>query len=145
MIKELEKLSEVEQELLLKAPAIVSLLAAIGVGEVNEWEKADAIKLAHLKTYTADPLLIPYYKEVDKSFEKDFETLATKYVPFDDTKRALLQSEVDQVNKVIDQLDKPFAATLHKSLLKYADHVKNAYRGLVMNFIFPFSIPGLTK
>jgi hypothetical protein len=144
MIKELEKLSREEQALLLKAPVIVSILAAAGVGKVNEWEKADAIKLAHLKTYTADRLLIPYYKEVDKSFEQDFEALAKKYVPFDDQKRILLQSEVDHVNKVIDKLDKPFARTLHTSLLKYAEHVKNAYKGLVMNFIFPFPIPGLT-
>ncbi|GHN02576.1 hypothetical protein WSM22_40650 [Cytophagales bacterium WSM2-2] len=145
MIKELEKLSKEDQDVLLKAPVIVSVLAAFGISEINKWEKADAIKLAHLKTYTAHPLLIPYYTEVDKSFEQDFETLAKQYVPFDDTKRALLQLEVDHVNKVINKLNKNFAHTLHASLLKYAEHVKNAYKGLVMNFIFPYPIPGLSE
>lgn len=145
MIKELEKLSKEDQEVLLKAPAIVSVLAAMGAGGINEWEKADAIQLAHLKTYTADPRLIPYYKEVDKSFEQDFETLAKKYVPFDHDKQALLQLEIDHMKKVIAKLNGNFANALQASLLKYGEHVKKAYKGLIVNFIFPVPIPGLSE
>jgi hypothetical protein len=145
MIKEFEKLSGWEQELLLKAPVVVSILAASTTGEINEWEKVDAIKLAHLKTFTAQPLLIPYYKEVDKFFKLNFEAMAKKYAPFNDANRVLLQKTVDEINKVISKLSEEFATTLRASLLGYAEHVKKAYKGFIMNFIFPFPLPGLTE
>ena len=146
MVKEFEKLTPSEEDILLKAPSIVSLLAASGTGQINEWEKSDAIKLAHLKTYSASPLLIPYYKEVEEVFEKNFEEMAKKYTPFDESKRGMMQKEIDEVNNVIAKLDDAFyAATLHKSLVRYAEHVKKAYKGLVVNFLFPFPIPGLTE
>ncbi len=145
MIKEFEKLTASEQDILLKAPAIVSLLAASGTGKINEWEKSDAIKLAHLKTYSANSLLIPYYKEAERVFEKNFEVMAKKYAPFDEPKRAMMQNEIEDVNDVIAKLDDAFAVTLHASLEEYAEHVKKAYKGLVVNFLFPFPIPGLTE
>jgi NADH dehydrogenase/NADH:ubiquinone oxidoreductase subunit G len=145
MIKEFEKLTASEQDVLLKAPAIVSLLAASATGQINEWEKTDAIKLAHLKTYSANPLLIPYYKEAEKVFERNFEAMAKKYAPFDEPKRAMMQDEIEDVNDVIAKLDDAFAIALHTSLAGYAEHVKKAYKGLVVNFLFPFPIPGLTE
>jgi len=145
MAQEFEKLLPRELELLQKAPAMVSVLASMGRGEINEWEKADAIKLAHLRTFTAPPLLIAYYKEVDKTFEQDFEEIAKKYAPFDQKHRAMLLQDLNEVNKVIAKMGTRYANTLQKSLSDYADHVKKAYKGLVVNFIFPFPIPGLSE
>ncbi len=145
MAKEFEKLSRRDLELLQKAPAMVSVLASIGTGEINEWEKADAIKLAHLKTFTAHPLLIAYYKEVDKTFEQDFEEMAKKYAPFDQKHKSMLQQDLNEVNNVIAKMGTRYATTLQKSLSDYADHVKKAYKGIVVNFIFPFPIPGLSE
>jgi len=144
MINEFEKLTASEQDVLLKAPAIVSLLAASSTGQINEWKKLDAMKLAHIKTYSANPLLISYYKEAEKDFDKNFEALAKKYAPFDEPKRVMMQEEISEVNEVIAKLDNAFAVTLHTSLAGYAEHVKKAYQGLVFNFLFPFPIPGLT-
>ena len=69
MIKQFEKLTTEERELLYKAPVLVSVLASCSFNEVNKSQKADAIKLAHLKTFTANPLLLPYYAEVEKTFK----------------------------------------------------------------------------
>ena len=73
MIKQFENLAMEEQELLLKAPVLVSVLASCSFNNVNEIQKADAIKLAHLKTFTATPLLLPYYEVVEKDFEQQFD------------------------------------------------------------------------
>ncbi|MBI1767058.1 MAG: hypothetical protein HYR67_01635 [Bacteroidetes bacterium] len=145
MIKEFELLAKGEQELLLKAPAIVSILAASASGTINDWEKADAIKLARLKTFSAHPLLIPYYKEVEKVFEQNFEALIKRYSPFDDSRRMQLRKEVDKIDSILAKVDHEFAVTLHSSLSSYADHVKKAYKGLIVNFIFPYPIAGLTE
>jgi hypothetical protein len=86
MINQFSRLTPQEQELLLKAPALVSVLTACSYNEVNKAQKADAVKLSHLKTYTADPLLRDYYKEVEKEFKNQFEAIAGEYYPFDTQK-----------------------------------------------------------
>jgi hypothetical protein len=139
MIKQFEKLTTEEQELLYKAPALVSVLASCSFNEVNKIQKADAIKLAHLKTFTAIPLLIPYYIEVEKKFKELFEAATRKYFPFDEAKRISLKKEIDRVNLVIGKLDKEYAQALHKSLEKYASHVKRSTHTVFVDFIFPIS------
>jgi hypothetical protein len=144
MITQFEKLSNEERELLYKAPVLVSVLASCSFNEVNKYQKADAIKLAHLKTFTATPLLLPYYAEVEKTFKEQFETSVKKYFPFDDEKRNDLKKEIEKVNRIIGKLDKGYALVLHNSLEKYSRHVRKAAHSVFQDFIFPVPIPGLT-
>ncbi len=141
MIKQFENLAMEEQELLLKAPVLVSVLASCSFNNVNEIQKADAIKLAHLKTFTATPLLLPYYEVVEKDFEQQFDAVVKKYFPFDEPKRKALKNEVERVNTVMLKLDRDYADTLHKSLDQYASHVKKSTHTVFMDFIFPISSP----
>ena len=144
MIKHFEHLTKEETELLMKAPVLVSVLAASYHHEISKEARADAIRLAHLKTFTAVPLLRPYYTEVEKNFKSNFEAIVKAFAPFNDENRELLLRELDDITLVMFKLDKQFAATLQWSLSKYAAHVKKAERVLLENFIFPFKIPGLT-
>jgi hypothetical protein len=145
MIPEFKKLTQQEQSLLINAPVIVSILAGSTTGEISEWKKADAIKLAHLKTFSAHPLLIQYYKEVEKTFEQNFEYLVRVCSPVDDYSRKLLEIKAEKINEILEKLEPEFATTLRTSLLAYASHVKKAYKGLVFNFLFPFPIFDLTE
>jgi hypothetical protein len=144
MIKQLEILTTEERELLSKAPVLVSVLASCSFEEINKVQKADAIKLSHLKTFTADPLLLSYYAVVEKDFKNQFEIIAKEYFPFDKNKRNALKEKVDQVNSIIGKLEKPYSETLYKSLEKYSKHVKKATHTVFQDFIFPVPIPGLT-
>ena len=87
MIPPIDKLSKEEQQLLLKAPVIVSVLASCSYKKVNQRQKADAIKLAHFKTFTAHPFLLTYYHDVDKTFRDEFEAIVRQYYPFSDAQR----------------------------------------------------------
>ena len=146
MIKQLEKLSKEDRQLLYKAPVLVSVLASSSFNEVkiNKSQKADAIKLAHLKTFTAMPLLIPYYAEVEKDFKETFEKAIQEYFPFDETKRNELKKEMDKISSVINKLDKEYAEALGKSFERYAKHVKKAAHSIFQDFIFPMPIEGLS-
>ncbi len=144
MIEQFEKLTKEEAALLMKAPALVSLLAASISNKISIKDKADAIKLAHVKTFTADPMLIKYYEEVELNFIATFEEIEKQYEPFDDTKRASLKNEIQTVNRVISKLDRKFGLTLQLSLTRYAGHVRKAERSVLEDFIFPFILPGLT-
>lgn len=144
MIIQFEKLTDEERELLLKAPALLSVLAASGDRKISDTQIADAKRLAHLKTFTAKPLLLSYYDEVEKRFNKNFDATVKKYAPFDTSKRDALKKEIDVVNAIISKLDPEYAALLHKSLAGYADHVRRADHNVAEDFIFPIPIKGLT-
>lgn len=143
MVHQFKKLTKEEVELLLKAPVLLSVYASSTNHEINKTEKADAIKLAHIKTYSATPVLLEYYREAEKNFIQSFNELENKYAPFDDEKREALAKEIDKVNHIISKLDKVFADLLHSSLTNYAEHVKKSSRGFFENFVFPVPISGL--
>ncbi|MGE5521865.1 MAG: hypothetical protein ACM3VS_18215 [Candidatus Dadabacteria bacterium] len=144
MIEQFHKLTSEERKLLLKAPVLLSVLASCSSMSLNKDQKADAIRLAHLKTFTADPLLIPYYVEVEKHFEEQFESLAKEYTPCDDRKRRELKDQINKVESILGKLDKYFATKLHKSFEKYERHVRRAGHSVVEDFLFPMPIRGLT-
>ena len=144
MIKQFEKLTTEERSLLYKAPVLMSVLASCSFNEVNKYQKADAIKLAHLKTFTAIPLLLPYYSEVEKTFKEQFETAIKKYFPFDEAKQNDIKKEIERVNLAIGKLDKEFGLLLRSSLERYARHVNKGAHSVFQYFIFPIPIRGLT-
>jgi hypothetical protein len=143
MINRFEKLSRQEQQLLFSAPALVSVLAASEGNKISPTDKADALYLAHLKTFTAVFELLAYYNEVDKNFKLNFNSTVEKYSPLNDANRQKLKEEINRANLVIDKLDKTYALALHKSLQGYEQHVKEADMGLV-DFIIPLPVPGIT-
>jgi len=141
MIRQFENLTNEETERLLKAPVLLSLLAACSFNSINKTQKADAIKLAHIKTFSSTPLLIPYYNKVNENFKKDFEEAQEKYFPFDPPKQNLLKKELDSVNNIIAKLDKDYGKALHESLDGYARHVKKAAHTVFQDFVFPLALP----
>lgn len=144
MIKRFENLSVEDQSLLLNAPVLLSVLVSSSPAEVNKGQKADAIKLSHLKTFTADPLLIPFYVEVEKGFKEKFESAVEEYMPFDEAKVKKLKEEIGRINLVLQKLSTEYAQKLHKSFEKYEKHVRKAGHSVIQDFIFPVPIPGLT-
>jgi len=144
MITQLEILTTEDREFLYKAPVLVSVLASCSFKEINRAQKADSIKLSHLRTFTADPLLLSYYAEVERNFRSQFEIIAKEYYPFDENKRNALKGEIDRVNHILGKLEKTYSETLYKSLESYSKHVKKATHTIFQDFIFPVPIPGLT-
>jgi hypothetical protein len=140
MIAQLEKLNPEDQELLIKAPVLLSVLASCSDRVINKAQKSDAIKLAHIKTFTAVPELQPYYREAEKNFKESFEQIAEQYYPFDDDHRNLLKSEIQNIQKIIAKLSPSYGKALSKSLERYTIHVKRATYSIFHDFIFPLAM-----
>jgi pyruvate/2-oxoacid:ferredoxin oxidoreductase beta subunit len=140
MIPQFENLNQQEQELLVKAPVLISVLASCSDHTINKMQKADAIKLAHIKTFTAIPELQPYFKEAEKNFKENFEEIAKQFYPFDEKHRNLLKMEIKKVQEIIGKLNPIFARYLTRSLERYAGHVKRATHTVFRDFIFPLAM-----
>lgn len=144
MIKKFKHLTAKEIEALIKAPVLVSVLAASNDKKISENERAEATKLSHLKTFTADPLLLPYFNEVEKKFTTNFVEIVKKYAPFNEEKTTALKQEIDLANSILCKLDKEDAITLYNSLAGYTEHVRKAEHTVLVDFLFPLPIKGFT-
>lgn len=142
MKNQLEKLSIKDKEMLLRAPALVSLLAASKDGIIDEQEIADAIDLSHLRTFTSPLVLQPYFEEVENIFKPELTRLIKHYSPFDENQKKELKAEIDKAYHVLGQLDNKFRKELVKSLQSYAKHVGHAHWNFLDDFIFPLGIFG---
>jgi glutamyl-tRNA reductase len=138
-------LSEKENKMLLKFPAYISLLAANWNDKLDDVEKESAIKLAHIKTFSCEPLLAEFYKEADKVFEKNIEQL-DKDLPKEKEKRATaIELELSHLEKIVSKLGKKYVSVMHNSMKSFKKHVSKAHNSVLVDFIFPISIPGLSE
>ena len=137
-------LNESENNALLKFPALISLLAANSGNKMDEAEKKSAIKLSHIKTFSCDPLLVEFYKEADKVFEKNMQQL-DKGLPIEKAARvAAIKKELAALETIVLKLGQEYTAAMHRSMKSFKDHVSEAHNSVLVDFIFPMPIKGLT-
>lgn len=143
-MKPFKELTESENRVLLKFPAFISLLVANSDNKLDEAEKKSAIKFSHIKTYSCDPLLADYYKEADKVFENNIQQL-DKDLPITKPARdAALKKELFKFEKIILKLGEEYASVMHRSMKSFKDHISQAHHSVLVDFIFPMPIKGLT-
>jgi len=130
--------------MLLKFPAYISLLAANVAGHIDEAEKQTAIKLAHIKTYTCDPLLTEFYKEADKVFEQNLLQLDNELPKDKEHRDEAIKNELSKIEKIVVKLGHTYTETMHRSMKSFKDHVSRAHRNVLMYFVFPIPLEGIT-
>ncbi len=143
-MKQFNNLLEQEKESLLKFPAYISLLAADSDDKFDKSEKKSAIKFSHIKTFSSDPLLTEFYKEADKVFKRNIEQL-DKELPKERKRReAAIKNELSNLEKIVLKLGQDYTSTMHRSMKSFKDHVSQAHHSVLVDFIFPMPIKGLT-
>lgn len=140
----IKNISETENEALLKFPVYVSLLAALKDSKLDEAEKKSAIKFSHIKTYSCDPLLTSFYDAADKVFEKNMLQL-DKDLPVKNEERVTaIKKELSNLEKIVLKLGKDYTTVMHRSMKSFKEHVSKAHDNVLVDFIFPMPIKGLT-
>ena len=139
-----KNLSSKDTEELLKFPAYISLLAANFEGQLDEVEKKSAIKFSHIKTFSCDPLLSEFYKAADKVFKKNIEAIDLELPKEKDSREAAIRQELQILLKIVSKLGKKYAATMHRGMESFKEHVSRAHNNVLVDIIFPISIPGLS-
>lgn len=135
---ELSKVDANDRDILLRAPAIVALLAAISDdGEVSESEKTESIKLAHLRTYTSPEILHNYYKEVDKVFTSVFNEEFEKMPETMEERKTYLAKRLKEIDAVLPKLNNVYAKELVISLKSFSRHVFKTESSFLEHFLMP--------
>lgn len=143
-MKQFNNLSNLEKESLLKFPAYISLLAADSDDKFDMTEEKSAIKFAHIKTFSSDPLLTEFYKEAEKVFKHNIEQLDKELPKERKQREAAIKNELSKLEKIVLKLGKDYTSTMHRSMKSFKDHVSQAHHNVLVDFIFPMPIKGLT-
>lgn len=141
MPTEISKLSQEDRDILLRAPAVVAILAAISDdGEVSKQEKSEAIKLSHFRTYSSEPILHNYYKEAGLVFEENFDHIMASLPESWEEKKAYLESCIVCINEILPKLSIVYSRALIASLKSFSRHVFKSNSSFLENFILPIFV-----
>lgn len=139
-----KNLSVKENEALLNFPAYITLLAANGDGIMDEDEKKTAISFAHTRALSRHPLLAQFYLEVDKVFKNKLEQLDNELPKEKDRRDAIIKRKLAQLDKIVLKLEREYSLTMNRSLKSFKEHVFKVDHNVLVDFIIPLPIPGLT-
>ena len=143
-MKSFKSLSAEQRLALLKLPVYITLLAATG-NKLDEAEKLSAVKLAHTRSFSCEPLLAEFYLEADKEFESRI-IQTDKELPREiQLRETAIKRELLKLDKIIMKLGKEYSMAIHRSLKTFKEHVLNAHHSVIEDFVLPVSIPGLNK
>lgn len=139
-----KNISEKDNRALLKFPAYISLLAADSDGRLDESERKAAAKFSHIKTFSSNPLLTDFYAEADKHFEKDIEELDKGLPEGRDKREKAIRGELAELEKIVAKLGEEYVSIMHRSMDSFKEHVTKSNRNVLVDFIFPMPIEGLS-
>ena len=115
-MKEFEKLSSTEADLLLKAPLLVCILIAGADDDIDRKEIKKAIQLAQKKQSRGNSRLVDYYQLMAEDFEDKLKVLIQSYPSKAAQREPILQTELEELNIVFTKIDKNWAIDFYKSL-----------------------------
>lgn len=129
---------------LLLFPAYLTLLASNSNGGLEESEKKQAQRFAHIKTFTSHPLLRDFYDEVDSHFKTDLERLDAELPKDKDQREQIIRKRLIEIEMVLGKLNEEYSLIMHKSMRSFKEHISKAHHNVLESFVFPIPIKGLT-
>lgn len=131
-IVQFNHLTKEESDLLLHAPALVTCLIAGAEDTINVEEEEKSKHLVRIRANIGDPLLFDFYKEVEKDFDQQLDTLVNKYGGLQATPRTeIIVGELSKLNEILPKLDSLYAKAYLKSLRSLAHSVAESSGGIL--------------
>ncbi|MBS1517757.1 MAG: hypothetical protein JSS91_06690 [Bacteroidetes bacterium] len=130
MISEFRNLNREEIELMLDAPALVTLLIAGADGNIEQKQIDWGSKITHFRAKDEDSIMQSYYAEVEKTFD---DTLA-QYIsafPTDIEERAgIINKELSKINDILPKLSREFAKEFYEDMRTLSKQIAKATGGI---------------
>jgi hypothetical protein len=131
MIKELNKLSDKEIELMKEIPALIAILIAGADGVIDEKEMYWAEKVKIFRGSKEGSILKEYYSEVVRGFKKTMGELIEDLPVNLSERNHEITKRLKGINKILPKFNKKYSVEFYKSLLSYAEQVAKASGGIL--------------
>jgi hypothetical protein len=130
MIREFERLSDAEVELMLRAPLLACILIAGADGTIDRKEIKEAISFAR-KRARSHSILEDYFKELSQDFEDKLKVLIQAY-PYEPSRRnPLIISELAGISDLWIKLGSDFSIHFYSMLKSLAAKVASSSGGVL--------------
>ena len=131
MVRELSKLTSAEQELVYKAPFLVSILIAGADGKIDRTEIREAIRFAEHSVVSSDLSLRQLMHEIATDFEDKLRVLLQHYPRESASRNPMLVEDLSQLNAVWSKLETKYAIDFYDLLINIARHIAESSGGLM--------------
>ncbi|MBX2893857.1 MAG: hypothetical protein KF763_00330 [Cyclobacteriaceae bacterium] len=131
MIREFEKLTSDEIELLHKAPVLVSILIAGADGKIDNKEISRAISLTDEKQKRTRSNLMDFYTEVSTDFEDKIKIVIQSFPSQVDIRTTKISALLAQLEPVFKKLNQQIAKELYDSLREIATEIAQSSGGVL--------------
>lgn len=130
-MKIFEKLTKEDLQLLLDAPAFITILIGSADGNLDEDEIWAGSKVAHIKKFTEDRILQAYYTQVAEAFDERILKLIAVLPKDAETRNTEISEKLSNLNEIYKNLDRNFVEELNKSFRSLASEVAKASGGIL--------------
>lgn len=131
MIKAFQNLTEKERNLLLKVPALVTVLIAGADSDIDCNEIKEATSLTQLKKVTSREILLEYYDHVRKIFDQQLSEIISQFPENKEFRQYFIIQELEKLNRVLPLLEHKFAVQFHASIRDFAKKIAEASGGIL--------------
>ena len=115
-----------------------TILAAIhNDGIIDETEKAEAVKLTHIRSFNSEPFLKPVYSHLDDHFERDFDAYTATLTGNQEEKEATIQTKLNEALEILPIIGPIYSERFAKSLEGLYLKVFHANSSVFQNFMLP--------
>lgn len=120
-------LTDSEKELLLSAPALVTVLIGAADNDFTTGEKERAAKAVHFRSTVGDAILKEYFQMANQNFDANVEDIYRTYGNNTDA----IAAKIAEINPILEKLDTRFASALVENLKSIARAIAQASGGVL--------------
>lgn len=129
ILSSINSLSEDDQDLLFKAPVVVTILIAGADKDIDKKEEMRARKLVNYRTFTSDIFLHEFYEAAHQVFDGNMADLMAAWSP--ETGQEAMSNALTDIGTVVAKLPADHAESLKGSLRSLATKVAEADGGFL--------------
>lgn len=130
MLYQLEKLNEEEKELVLNAPAYVTILIAGADDDITDAEIKRSLELVHIKTFSESIDIREVYEKIDTDFEARLSNLIHTLPTTLEEREQVVIEALGKLNAIFHKMDERISHKYYLSLLNFAAFIARAAGGV---------------
>jgi len=130
MLYQLEKLNKEEKELVLSAPAYITILIAGADDDITDIEIKRSLELVHIKTYSESIDVRDLYEKIDTNFETRLNDLIHSLPTTLVERETAVIEALSKLNAIFHKMDERISHRYYLSLLNFAAFIARAAGGV---------------
>jgi hypothetical protein len=130
-INEFKQLSEGDAQLLIKTPALITVLIAAADGKIEAQETKWAEKVVSYREHVGDDDLFSYYQAVEENFKTTLESILADDVVGSQDRVARVTAELEKISPILKSVNRYYAEKLLASWKSFAKQIAQSSGGFL--------------